>query len=150
MPWSELLLERPEFAVPHPQRMPPDCDPNCCEVPNLDNKCMSGPNNLQTCATDTDCRFCVGGAHNGDPCTTTTPTCLDPHPCTNLVCDGGPRNGLACTAAGDCAFNGVCRGHCVKRSTGGDNCEDAYIHVITVPDVSEGPKVVTVSGNNNG
>jgi hypothetical protein len=112
---------------------------------------MSGPNNLQACTLDTDCRFCMGGSHNGLACTTTTPTCLDEGTC-NLgthQCVGGTRNGLACTVEADCPDNsGVCRGHCVNRASGGDNCEDAYVHVITVPTLSEGPKTVTISGNN--
>jgi len=134
-----------------------DCEPNCCEVPYYpDLRCMSGPNNLQTCTVDTECRFCVGGSHNGETCTTTSAPdgnpggCLNEGVCTAGACVGGlPPNPNICLTDVDCPDNsGFCRGRCVIRGTGGDNCMDAYVHVITVPTLAEGPKTITISGNN--
>ncbi len=130
-----------------------DAQQHTCPIPNYPGlRCMSGPNNLQTCTDDTDCRKCMGGSKDGLDCTTTSDPstgCLDEGACMSMVCVGGLNNGASCTTDSQCADDsGVCRGRCVSRGTGGDNCMDAYVHVITVPDASEGPKTVTITGNN--
>ncbi len=94
------------------------CDPNCCAQPSS-MRCMGGPNNLLACTVDLECGTCVAGA----------------------------MAGIACDEDLDCPGS-ICDGACEVRQTGADDCEDAYIHVITVPSPGYPPKVVTISGNN--
>lgn len=123
---------------------------NCCPQPT-GQRCMGGPNNYNNCTTDIQCGACVRSTNPGVACDADT-DCPDVAngTCTAGFCVGGANPGIACLNNAVCAgSDGVCDGRCVVRGTGGDDCEDAFVHVITVPNQNEPAKVITISGNNS-
>ncbi len=144
---------------------------NCCPQPTS-IRCMSGPNNSQACAADTDCGRCIGRCSNdgetqcgadgdcpsgtcvaamlGQPCgdDAACSTAVENGACTNGHCAGGLRDGGDCGSDVDCQGT-VCDGRCVLRGSGADDCEDAVPLIITVPNPGEPPKTLTISGDNS-
>ncbi len=120
---------------------------HCCPQP-VGLQCMGGPNNLQPCgrcsgvtppnAVCDQNADCVGNGTCG------TPTHTDCGRCTG--------NNAVCSDDSGCIGQGVCDGRCLLRGSGADDCEDAQLIVITVPEPldSQQIKVVVLSGNNNG
>ncbi len=95
-----------------------EAEQSCCDQPSS-MSCMGGIFNLAPCIDDSDCAFCAAGLFAG----------------------------AACTVDADCP-DSICDGECVFRNSGADDCEDAFVHVITVPMPGEPPKVVIISGTN--
>jgi hypothetical protein len=95
------------------------CDPSCCPQP-MSLRCMGGPNNDSSCSAGADCGRCRDGTNAG----------------------------LPCAQDADCPGS-ACDGQCVVRGTGADNCADAGVLVITVPNPGEPAHWVTISGDNS-
>jgi len=124
-----------------------DCPPDgTCEVSGEtceENKVCSDTG--EACVTEDDCRKCVGGDHDGDPCTIKDTVCSsngepctipddckvcssNSEPCTTdndcKKCVGGDNNGLACATDDDCPPDGTCEVSGDTCDVSGDTCDD--------------------------
>jgi len=133
----------------------------CCIASTGECNVISKP----ACETPPTCTtlVCTGGKV-GAACATAAdcnPTCL------GSACVGGARATLICASAADCSTLGTFNGfgtdcdadnghdegkqHCCPQPLpygGSDNCETAFMHVITVPPQGQ-VKVITITGNNS-
>jgi hypothetical protein len=142
--------------------------------------CTSGAELGQPCTVASDCTgngssFCVGGSNNGGACTiqANCPGGLCVAVACSGTCESACGSGACCnTTTGACTIQanaGACTGtggvwqgfgsdcdpDCCPQPladyTGADDCEDAEVHVISVPDplVPPGRITVTITGDNS-
>lgn len=119
-----------------------------------------------TCSGFSTCEdflhLCVGAC-----CNDVTGECLELPVCTGGAQDGqdctGPEDRAACLADGgicetECpagyiwdGFGTHCDPNCCEQpdQTGGDECDEAPVHPITVPSLGEPPVTVTITGNSS-
>ncbi len=143
-----------------------------CAVDTDCPACVGGSGDGQACSNDGDCPqgTCTGTA----TCFLTPPACLataccnpdgtcdptagglcsnDNSPCNNdLDCTGGATCEAQCPGSGvGSGFGTKCDPNACQQPvmTGGDNCFDVTVNVITVPGQGEPPVTITISGNNS-